>query len=97
MGNARGTCCTCGSTDTGLIGEETSLDSKHNRRSCESSENRLHIKSAAEDLCKHTRKKVDMCHDHKQCNGNIEESHERNNLFRDSCDLFSTAADADEE
>ena len=30
-------------------------------------------------------------------NRNVEESHERNDLFRDPCDLFSTAADADEE
>ena len=38
-----------------------------------------------------------MGHDHKQRNCNIEDSHKRNNLFRDSCDLFSAAADADEE
>ena len=97
MGNTRGTSRTRSSADTGFVREKTSLDTKHDRRPRKSAENCFHIKRVAEDLCEHSWKKCDMGHDHEHGNRNVEESHERNDLFRDPCDLFSTAADADEE
>ena len=66
MGNARGTCRTGRRTDTGLVGEQASLDSVHDRGAREAAEDRAEIKCISENVRKYGRNHRYVRHNHKQ-------------------------------
>ena len=97
MGNARGTCRAGRRTDTGLVGEQASLDSVHDRGAREAAEDRAEIKCISENVRKYGRNHRYVRHNHKQGHAQINHAHHRNQHRRHAGDLLSAAADTQKE